>query len=144
MTIQQLTFKSLPSLPIDEGATTPDLGATAKGAWAWSDTLLKPMYWTGTSWTAGSTGGGGTPLVIKAVIANFPVANYAHATVNVVEPAVTTVSRINAWLAPNSDWDADDLVGYSVTAVPKTGSIDFCISGIAPLVGKFDIYYFWS
>ena len=142
--MQQLTFKSLPTLPLTEGATTPDLGVSGKGAWAWSDTLSKPMFWNGTSWTAGSTGGGGTALAIQATTVNFPVANYAHATVNVVAASVTTASRISAWLAPNNDWDADDLVGYSVTAVPKTGSIDFCLSGVAPLIGNFDIYYFWS
>ena len=98
---------------------------------------------TGTQGPKGDTGDSGA-LVIKAATIYFPVAKYAHTTVNVIEPAVTTVSRINAWLAPNSDWDADDLAGYLVTAVPKTGSIDFCISGIAPIVGNFDIYYFWS
>lgn len=144
MTVQQLTFKSLPALPLTEGATTPNLGAVGKGAWAWSDSLSKPMFWDGAKWTAGSTGGGGTALAIQATTVNFPVANYAHATVNVVAAGVTTASRVLAWLAPNNDWDADDLVGYSVTAVPKTGSIDFCLSGIAPLIGNFDIYYFWS
>jgi len=98
---------------------------------------------TGTQGPKGDTGATGT-LVIKAATIYFPVAKYAHTTVNVIEPTVTTASRINAWLAPNSDWDADDLAGYSVTAVPKTGSIDFCISGIAPIVGNFDIHYFWS
>ena len=144
MTTQQLNFKSLPALALAEGATSPNLGASAKGAWAWSDTLSKPVYWTGTNWTAGSSGGGGVALAILSTTVNFPVANYAHATINVAAAAVTTVSRVLAWLAPNTDWDADDLVGYSVTAVPKTGSIDFCLSGIAPLVGNFDIYYFWS
>ncbi len=144
MTTAQLTFKSLPALPLAEGATSPALGAAGKGAWAWSDTLSKPMFWNGANWTAGSVGGGGATLAIQATTVNFPVANYAHATVNVAATSVTTASRINAWLAPNNDWDADDLVGYSVTAVPKTGSIDFCLSGVAPLIGNFDIYYFWS
>ena len=143
MTIQQLTFKSLPALALAEGATSPNLGASAKGAWAWSNTLSKPMYWTGTKWTAGSTGGG-TALAIQAITVNFPVANYAHGLKSVAAAGVTTASRVNAWLAPNAEWDADDLVGYSVTAVPKTGSIDFYLSGIAPLIGNFDIYYFWS
>ena len=54
MTTKQLAFKSLPQLAIAEGATTPSPGATANGVWAWSTTLSKPLYWTGTSWTAGS------------------------------------------------------------------------------------------
>ena len=144
MTTQQLNFKSLPALALTEGATTPDLGASAKGAWAWSEVLLKPMYWTGTNWTAGSSGGGGVALAILSTTVNFPVANYAHGLKSVAAAGVTTASRVNAWLAPNAEWDADELVGYTVTAVPKTGSIDFCLSGIAPLVGNFDIYYFWS
>ena len=51
MTVAQLAFKSPPSLPISEGETSPNLGA-AKGAKAWSTTLLKPMYWSGTRWIA--------------------------------------------------------------------------------------------
>ena len=98
---------------------------------------------TGAQGPKGDTGDSGTSLIIKNATVYFPVAKYAHITVNVIEPTVTTVSRINAWLAPNTDWDADDLAGYSVTGVPKTGSIDFYISGIAPIVGNFDIYYFW-
>jgi hypothetical protein len=143
MTTQQLTFKSLPALPLTEGATTPNLGVNSKGAWAWSDTLSKPVFWDGAKWTAGSTGGG-TALAIQATTVNFPVANYAHGLKSVAAAGVTTASRVNAWLAPNAEWDADELVGYTVTAVPKTGSIDFYLSGIAPLIGNFDIYYFWS
>lgn len=52
MTTKQLSYKSLPSLAIAEGATTPDLGVDAKGAWAWSTTLACPVYWNGAKWFA--------------------------------------------------------------------------------------------
>jgi hypothetical protein len=77
MTTQQLTFKSLPALPLTEGATVPNLGAAGKGAWAWSDSLSKPVYWTGTNWTAGSSGGGGAtdPLELTASTPTAPAAD---------------------------------------------------------------------
>lgn len=56
MTTKTLSFKSLPNLAIAEGATTPNPGQT--GVWAWSTTLAKPVFWNGTSWSAGSAGGG--------------------------------------------------------------------------------------
>jgi hypothetical protein len=69
VTTRQLAFKSIPTLAIAEGDTTPNLGAAPKGAWAWSSTLSKPVYWDGTKWTAGSTGGGGISG-IEVVTAN--------------------------------------------------------------------------
>ena len=65
MTTKQLAFKSIPSLAVAEGATTPNLGVAAKGAWAWSSTLSKPVYWDGTKWTAGSSTGGGTGVDVS-------------------------------------------------------------------------------
>lgn len=77
MTTQQLNFKSLPALALTEGATSPNLGAGAKGASAWSTTLSKPMHWTGANWTAGSTGGGGAtdPLELTTSNPTAPVAD---------------------------------------------------------------------
>lgn len=62
MTTKTLSFKSLPSLAIAEGATTPNPGSP--GVWAWSQTLTKPVFWNGSSWTAGSAGGGGSGDVV--------------------------------------------------------------------------------
>ena len=62
MTTKPLSFKSLPSLAIAEGATTPNPGSP--GVWAWSQTLTKPVFWNGSSWTAGSAGGGGAGDVV--------------------------------------------------------------------------------
>lgn len=54
MTTKTLSFKSLPSLAIAEGATTPNPGSP--GVLAWSQTLTKPVFWNGTSWTVGYDG----------------------------------------------------------------------------------------
>jgi hypothetical protein len=59
VTAKQLGFKAPPALAIAEGATTPDPGIV--GVSCWSSTLAKPVYWTGTQWTAGASGGGGSP-----------------------------------------------------------------------------------
>lgn len=57
MAVQDLSFRGFPNLALEEGATTPNPGTL--GAWAWSTTLVKPMFWNGVNWTAGSAGGGG-------------------------------------------------------------------------------------
>jgi len=82
--------------------------------------------------------------IIKTTSVNFSVAEYLQATVDVIENNILTTSNIQAWLIPNSEWDIDDLVGYSVAAIAKNGSISFYIFGTSPIVGKFDINYFWS
>jgi hypothetical protein len=50
---------AVPSLAISEGATAPDPGIV--GVSVWSTTLGKPVYWQGTLWTAGATGGATSP-----------------------------------------------------------------------------------
>ncbi len=49
MATKQLSFWSPPALAIAQGATAPNPGVV--GAVAWSTTLLKPVYWTGSLWT---------------------------------------------------------------------------------------------
>jgi hypothetical protein len=49
--IEQVRTQALPLLAVAEGATTPNPGGNG---WAWSSTLAKPVYWTGTQWTAGA------------------------------------------------------------------------------------------
>lgn len=55
---KNLNFQAPPALAIAEGATSPNPGVV--GVSLWSTTLGKPVYWTGTQWTAGATGGGGS------------------------------------------------------------------------------------
>jgi hypothetical protein len=56
---KQLNFQAPVALALAEGATTPNPGIT--GVSVWSSTLAKPVYWTGTQWTAGASGSGGAP-----------------------------------------------------------------------------------
>lgn len=51
--MQDLSFRSLVSLAIAEGATTP---VPSGNSWAWSTTLNRPVFWNGTIWTAGTAG----------------------------------------------------------------------------------------
>jgi len=82
--------------------------------------------------------------IIKTTSVNFSVAEYSQAVANVVESAITAESFVSAWIVPNTEWDADDLVGYSVMATPQAGSIDFYIFCNGPIVGNFKLNYFWS
>lgn len=50
MTASQLGFQALPPLAIAEGATTPNPGIA--GVYAWSTTLVAPVLWNGTKWSA--------------------------------------------------------------------------------------------
>lgn len=49
--MRDLSFRQLPELAISEGATTPTPSGT--NAWAWSTTLGRPVFWTGSKWTSG-------------------------------------------------------------------------------------------
>lgn len=50
MATEQQGFLGLPRLAIAEGAATPDPGIA--GVYAWSTTLVAPVYWNGTKWSA--------------------------------------------------------------------------------------------
>lgn len=49
MATKKLSFETLPSLAIAEGAVSPNPGSA--GSWAWSSTLGKPVFWNGTNWS---------------------------------------------------------------------------------------------
>lgn len=76
-------------------------------------------------------------------VANVSIApaQYTQAVVNVPDAAVASTSSVLAALAPNADWDADDLADLTLTAQANTGSIDFCIARPGPIVGNFKIIY---
>jgi hypothetical protein len=50
MTTKQLNYKALPVIAAADGATSPALTASDKGAMAWSTITNKPMSWDGTKW----------------------------------------------------------------------------------------------
>ena len=82
-------------------------------------------------------------VTLTASVTIAPAVNF-EASVTVTAASITPTHRVLAWLTPNADWDADDLAGYTVTATPGTGSIDFLIAGPGPIGGTLDITYQWS
>lgn len=80
-------------------------------------------------------------LTVKSADITINAAGYDSVTENIAEPGVTESSKINAWLVPNSDFEADDLFGYSVIARPLIDSIDITICDSGPIVGTFTINY---
>lgn len=76
-------------------------------------------------------------------VAIVPAA-YGHYFHKAADAKIKKTSKFNAWLVPNDESEADDIVDYRVTASPNEGFVTFCISGPGPLVGTFTINYFWS
>ena len=88
--------------------------------------------------SAFATGGGGGASSVVVTIA--PAAMYqAESTASV--PLSTVNSKVLCQLAPNADWDADDLADLEVIATPLAGSIIFTITRPGPIVGEFLILY---
>jgi hypothetical protein len=75
---------------------------------------------------------------------NISPAKMFEASGSVAVAGVTAASKVIVQLVPNDDWDADDLAGYAVTALAKSGGIDLLISGPGPIVGTLKVNYFWS
>lgn len=73
-----------------------------------------------------------------------PAAYFQTNTLTVNVPTVTPQSKVIAWLTPNQEWEAEDLVGYSLSAVPTINGIEFCIYNNGPIVGSYSVYYTWS
>ncbi len=104
-------------------------------------TALSDVVRAGTSAFAGG-GGGGATLYIASLTIN-PAQMY-EASSSIAATGVTDTSKVFAQLMPNTDWEADELAGYTVVATPSTDSITFAISGPGPIGGTFDIIYQWS
>lgn len=96
----------------------------------------------GTTQTTAATGGGGGGVTVKTSTITVSSATYYQYTTSIVDATVSAASHINAWLAPNTDWDGDDLIGYDVILTPQSGTIDVCISAPGPIVGTFTLKYF--
>ena len=93
--------------------------------------------------TTAATGGGGGVTVKSANVSVSTASFYQHSAL-VVDALVTTTSKINAWLTPNDDWDADDLIGYDIITTPGVGNLTALITGPGPIVGTYTINYFVS
>jgi urease alpha subunit len=90
------------------------------------------------SGTSAFAGGGGASVSSASV--TVTPGRY-QTDVVVTDAAATSVSAVLCQLAPNADWDADDLAEFKVFAAPLSGSIIFTISGPGPIVGTFLILY---
>lgn len=84
---------------------------------------------------------GGSGLTVESASVTINTVGYDSVTTNISEAGVTEISKINAWLVPNGDFDADDLIGYSVIARPLIDSMDITICENGPIVGTFTINY---
>ena len=140
---RNLNYQAAPPLAIAEGATTPNPGIA--GVTVWSTTLLKPVYWTGTQWTAGSAGGGGSAPPVLVQLTVPLVAFNGYAEVVVLNGAVTLSSTIRASLYGRADAenDLEELADTDLrlVAVPETGQIRFVLTGNSPFVGTFSALY---
>ena len=91
-----------------------------------------------------AAGGAGASLNVGSAAVSVTPAAMWEATASVSDAAITPASKVWAWLAPNSDWDADELAGYAVVATPAAGSITLALSGPGPIGGTFQVHYLWS
>lgn len=150
MTTKVLAFKALPSLAIAEGASTPD--PSIPGVQIWSTTLNKPMYWTGSIWTAGPTGGGS---VVQGQ--GFATLNFGTGS-NEAQVSVTGQTDILSTAKVNIGVNADSTSGNhtaqdhkwflqlcSLTVSTPVAATGFTIyaRSVHKLVGTFQVQYNW-
>lgn len=91
--------------------------------------------------TVSASGGGGGSITTTTVTTTISPAVYTLAEVIITEALSTSTSKINCWLSPNDDWDADDLEDFKLVATPEAGQIIFTINEDGPIVGDFTINY---
>jgi hypothetical protein len=92
------------------------------------------------SGTSAFAGGGGASVSSASVTVTVTPGRY-QTDVTVTDAAATGASKVLCQLAPNTDWDADDLADLGVFATPLEGSIVFTITRPGPIVGTFLILY---
>lgn len=122
---KNLNFQAPPALAIAEGAASPNPGIV--GVSVWSTTLGRPVYWTGSQWTAGTSGGGGStdPLVLATTgstpsVAANTVVVFGRTIAGRALPAFVGPAGVDSALQP---WLARNKVGYwcppgNATTVP--------------------------
>lgn len=84
--------------------------------------------------------GGGSSSVTVAQGTVSP-ATYGEASFTVSDASATGSKRVLCSLAPNPDWDVDDLSDLRVLAVASTGAVTFYLYRDGPIVGTFDVTY---
>lgn len=86
------------------------------------------------------SGGGGGVSFSSATLNVVPALRF-QAEGFITDPAATVTSRVLCQLAPNEDWDADDLAEFGVIGSAFDGQILFTITRPGPIVGAFSILY---
>ena len=78
--------------------------------------------------------------IFKAVVSVVP-AKIGQAERVVTDANVSANSKIMCQLEPNSDFDADELAEFALSAQAGNGQIIFTIVSDGPIVGVFNILY---
>lgn len=86
--------------------------------------------------------GGGGASVLSASFTVTPGRFHVDTTFgDETTSGVTTDTKVMCQLAPNADWDADDLADFKIFATPINGFIIFTIARPGPIVGTFLVNY---
>lgn len=150
MTTKLLSFKSLPQLSISEAATSPDPGIA--GVQVWSTSLNKIVYWTGTIWTAGSSGGGSVVQGSGTATLDFGAgSNEAQVTVG-SQTEILSTAKVNLSInagstsgnhtASDHKWFLQFCSLSASTPVDATGFTIYARS-VHKLVGTWVVQYNW-
>jgi len=95
---------------------------------------------TGPVGPKGDTGAAGGVALHQVTLAVTP-AVFGHAAVQVAAPGITVASKIASFLAPNDEWDADDLADLTIMGTPGDGVIEFTVSRPGPIIGPLSVFY---
>jgi hypothetical protein len=133
MTTQTLAFKSLPQIAVSEGAPSPNPGLS--GVWAWSTTLTAPVYWTGSLWTVGSTGGAAPASSSGTITLDFGSGSNEASIALTGQSAILSTATIALSVS-------SDATSTSHTAADHKYFLEFCsLTNSAPVAGTgFTIY----
>lgn len=85
------------------------------------------------------TGGGGSSSTVAS--GAVPQGSFNQADIIVTDALSTDGAPVDARLAPSGDFDADELLEYTVIGQCFAGSIVFTIGRRGPIVGTFTIHY---
>lgn len=132
MTRKSLGWQALPADAIAEGATTPDPGQP--GVWAWSTTLSRPVYWSGSAWASALPGTAlavGTNNLANLSVTNNKIANNIIANGKLVQVATGTFKA----RATAGTGSPEDLTGTQATALLDTFTLT--LKGLVPPPGAF-------
>lgn len=83
----------------------------------------------------------GAAFIVGTVTNTVSPASFDQAEFIIFDVEFLSTSKVSCSLAPNDDFDADDLEDCEVIATPSNGSILFTIVCDGPIVGDYKINY---